>query len=135
MLCFAILLLLYHSLFLFLFPQVPQSSSTITNTFYIWVCIWSCLFLYICLSFGSIEEFFWKTTHYMKNKNNSLYLAKDMLHFHPLQIYGYQVFTLFYEPKVLLNTHCKWKTTIRLRNKWCGFNLQCCQLFGLKQII
>jgi hypothetical protein len=33
----------------FSFPEF-QSSSTITNILYIWVCIWSCLFLYICLS-------------------------------------------------------------------------------------
>jgi hypothetical protein len=47
---YAILLMLYHSLFLSLFPWVPQSSSTVTNMFYIWVCMWSCLFLSMCLS-------------------------------------------------------------------------------------
>jgi hypothetical protein len=35
-------------------PWPPQSSFTITNVFYIWVSIWSCLFLFIWLSFGSI---------------------------------------------------------------------------------
>jgi hypothetical protein len=29
-----ILLMLYHSLFFYLFPQVPQSRFTITNMFY-----------------------------------------------------------------------------------------------------
>jgi hypothetical protein len=53
-LCFMILLMHYHSLFLSLFPQDPQSSSTIVNMVYVWVCIWSFLFLCICLSFGTI---------------------------------------------------------------------------------
>jgi hypothetical protein len=44
-LCYAILLMLHHSLFLSLLPWIPQSSSTVTNMFYIWVCIWSSLFL------------------------------------------------------------------------------------------
>jgi hypothetical protein len=48
-LCCAILLMLYHSVFLFLFLWVPYSSSTVTNMLFIWVCIWSCLFLCICL--------------------------------------------------------------------------------------
>jgi hypothetical protein len=39
----------YYSLFLSLFPQVPKSSSTITDTLYVWVCIWSCMVLCICL--------------------------------------------------------------------------------------
>jgi hypothetical protein len=30
--------------FPFLFPWVPYSSSSVTNMFYVWVCIWSCLF-------------------------------------------------------------------------------------------
>jgi hypothetical protein len=55
-LCYAILLMLCHSFFLYhtkgvLFPKVPQSSSTVTNMIYIWVGIWSCLFLCIRLSF------------------------------------------------------------------------------------
>jgi hypothetical protein len=37
-------------LFFSLFPQLPESSSTVSNTFYIWICIWSCLFLWIFLS-------------------------------------------------------------------------------------
>jgi hypothetical protein len=52
MLCFMtvlIVLMLYHCLFLSLFPRVLQGSSTITNMFYIWICIWSCSFLCICL--------------------------------------------------------------------------------------
>jgi hypothetical protein len=32
---YVILLMLYRSLFLSLFPQVPESSSTVTNMFYI----------------------------------------------------------------------------------------------------
>jgi hypothetical protein len=36
--------------FSFPFPLSPSSieNSTVTNMFYIWVCIWSCLFLCIC---------------------------------------------------------------------------------------
>jgi hypothetical protein len=45
MLCFMILLMLCHSLFLSLLLQVPQSRSTIINMFYIWVCIRPCLLL------------------------------------------------------------------------------------------
>jgi hypothetical protein len=47
---FTILLMLYRSLFLSLFPRGPWSSSTVTSMFDFWVCIWSCLFLCICLS-------------------------------------------------------------------------------------
>jgi hypothetical protein len=47
-LCYVILLMLYHSLFLF--PRVSQNSSTVTNMFYIWFFIWPWLFLCICLS-------------------------------------------------------------------------------------
>jgi hypothetical protein len=47
MLCFMILLMLYHSIFLSLFPQVPYNSSTTTDTFCICICICSCLFLCI----------------------------------------------------------------------------------------
>jgi hypothetical protein len=41
---------------LFSFPSFPEfhSSSTITDMFYLWVSMWSRLFLCICLSFGSI---------------------------------------------------------------------------------
>jgi hypothetical protein len=41
---YAILLMLYYSLFPSLLPRVPKSSSSVTNKFYNWVCIWSCLF-------------------------------------------------------------------------------------------
>jgi hypothetical protein len=51
---FMILLMLYPSLFLSVLSWVPLSSSTVTNMFYNWVCIWSCLFSRVCLSFGSI---------------------------------------------------------------------------------
>jgi hypothetical protein len=47
---YVILLILYHPLFLFLFPWVPQSSSTVTDMLYNWVYTWSCLILCICLS-------------------------------------------------------------------------------------
>jgi hypothetical protein len=41
-------------LFLFSFPEL-QSTSTVRNMFYIWVCTWSWFFcLCMCLSFGSI---------------------------------------------------------------------------------
>jgi hypothetical protein len=60
-LCFTIFLMLCHSLFLSLFPRVPWSSFTITNMFYIWICIWSCLFLCMYLSFGSILHIWEKT--------------------------------------------------------------------------
>jgi hypothetical protein len=33
------------------FPEFHRVSSTITNKFCIWICIWSWLFLCICLSF------------------------------------------------------------------------------------
>jgi hypothetical protein len=69
MLCFIILLILYPSLFPSLLPQVPLSSSTITNMFYIWVCIWSRLFLcvyllvdsifYVCLSMTGLLHLIW----------------------------------------------------------------------------
>jgi hypothetical protein len=38
----------YHSLFLSLFPEFCRVV-LITNMFYIWVCLWSCLFLYVYL--------------------------------------------------------------------------------------
>jgi hypothetical protein len=55
---FFILLMFYHSFFLSL---LSESSSTITNMFYIWVCIWSCLILCICLSFNSVFHVWEKT--------------------------------------------------------------------------
>jgi hypothetical protein len=55
------LLMLCRSLFLSLLPRVPWSISTITNVFYIWVCAWSCLFLCMCLSHGSIFHEWEKT--------------------------------------------------------------------------
>jgi hypothetical protein len=52
----AILLLLYYSL-LSLFPQVPQSSYTVTNMFYNWVCIWLSLFcIYVYLWIYQVWE-------------------------------------------------------------------------------
>jgi hypothetical protein len=54
-----------HALsFSFPFPpsQVPWSSSAITNMFYIWVCMCSCFFSCICLSFGSIFQV-WEKRH------------------------------------------------------------------------
>jgi hypothetical protein len=51
----------------FLFPSSIENSID-TNMFYIWVCIWSYLFLCICLSFGSIFHVWEKTC--------SLYLSK-----------------------------------------------------------
>jgi hypothetical protein len=49
-LCYAILLMLYRSLFLSLFPWVPQSSSTVTNMFYVRLCVWSHLgFVHMCI--------------------------------------------------------------------------------------
>jgi hypothetical protein len=62
MLYFMILLMFYHSLFLSFFPHVPGSSFTIANMFYLWVSIWSCLFLCICLSFGSVFHLWEKTS-------------------------------------------------------------------------
>jgi hypothetical protein len=38
----------------FSFPFPLSPSPTVKNMFYIWVCIWSCLFLCTCLSFASI---------------------------------------------------------------------------------
>jgi hypothetical protein len=57
-LMFMILLLLYHSIFLSLFSWVPKSSSTVTDVFYIWVCVWSCLFLctFLSLDLSSMSE-------------------------------------------------------------------------------
>jgi hypothetical protein len=50
----------WYSVILFSFPSFPefQSSSTATNMFYIWVCIWSCLllFLYLSLDLSSTYE-------------------------------------------------------------------------------
>jgi hypothetical protein len=58
---FAILLVLYLFLLLYLFPWVPQSSSTITDLFYKELFIWSCLVLCMCLSFVSIFHIWEKT--------------------------------------------------------------------------
>jgi hypothetical protein len=55
-----ILLMLYHSLFLFLLPQVPYSSSTVTNMLNTWVCTWSCLVLCICFSLDLSSSYKWK---------------------------------------------------------------------------
>jgi hypothetical protein len=52
------ILMLYHSSFLSL---VPWNISTSTNMFYIWGYRWSCLFLSICLLFGSIFHIWEKT--------------------------------------------------------------------------
>jgi hypothetical protein len=51
----------FHSLFLSLHPWVPYSNFTTTDMFYIQMCILSCLFLCICLSFGSVFHIWEKT--------------------------------------------------------------------------
>jgi hypothetical protein len=55
MLCSMVLRMFCHSLFLSLFPQVLYSSSTVTNLFFIGVCMWLCLFLcnVYCLDLSS----------------------------------------------------------------------------------
>jgi hypothetical protein len=82
MLDFIVLLMLYHSLFLAFFHQVPWSSSTVTNMFYIWICIWPCLFLCICLSFVSIFHLWEKTWGLCLSQPDLLYLT-DIFQFHP----------------------------------------------------
>jgi hypothetical protein len=67
--------MLCHSLLLSLFPQVPSSTSTITNMLYIWVCIWSCLFLCICLSLGFIFHIWEKTCNLCLSEPGLLHLT------------------------------------------------------------
>jgi hypothetical protein len=52
--CVTVLLTLCHSLFLSLLLRVPHCVSTVTNVFYVYICVWSCLILCICFSLGSI---------------------------------------------------------------------------------
>jgi hypothetical protein len=68
-LCFTILLMLSHSLYLSLFPRVPN---TITNMFYILVCIWSCLFLYMFI--------FWIYLPHMRKNMQSCVSEPGLLH-------------------------------------------------------
>jgi hypothetical protein len=75
MLCFMILLMLYHSLFLSVSAWVPQSRSTITNIVYIWVCVGSCLLLCICLWFGSIFHLWEKTCGFCPSEPSLLHLT------------------------------------------------------------
>jgi hypothetical protein len=62
MLCFIILQMLYHSLFLSLVPWVPKSRTTVTNMFYTSLYMIMLFFGYIYLSFGSIFHI-WEKTH------------------------------------------------------------------------
>jgi hypothetical protein len=60
MLCFMTLLMFYHSLFLSLLPDFHRVVSLL-QTYSKWLCLWSCLFLYFCLSFASIF-YVWEKT-------------------------------------------------------------------------
>jgi hypothetical protein len=58
--CFMVLLMRYHSLFLSLFPWIPQSSSTITYMFYIWV-VYDHVCFCVCFSLGYVFHMWEKT--------------------------------------------------------------------------
>jgi hypothetical protein len=64
------------------FPELHKHSSTIANMFYIYVCIWSCLFLCICLSFGSIFHIREKACS-LVFLNLTYFTSHDVLQLHP----------------------------------------------------
>jgi hypothetical protein len=57
---------------LFSFPSFPMFHYCM---FYIWVCIWSCLFLCTCVSFGSIFHIWEKTCGLCVSEPGLLYLT------------------------------------------------------------
>jgi hypothetical protein len=71
----------YQSLFLTLLPWVSWCSSNIA-IFCLLTCIRSCLFLYICLSFGPIFCLWQKTCSFCLSEPGLLHYH-DVLHFHP----------------------------------------------------
>jgi hypothetical protein len=60
----------------FFFAFTPSMSShNITNMFYIWVCIWSCWGLCMCLSFGSVFYVWEKTCSLCLSETGLLHLT------------------------------------------------------------
>jgi hypothetical protein len=67
------------------FPFCPSlrsiESSTNTNMLYIWVCEWSCLFMYICLSFRSVFHVWEKTWDLCLSELGLLHLIGNYVRF------------------------------------------------------